>query len=313
MKRLLGVILTIITTTCLGASPHPDKLTVMLDAATKPDHAPLIIAQHLGFFKEQNLDVEFITPATPLHVGKALTEKNVDLGIIDQPFLMGQIDHDSPLIRIGTLIDKPLDSLVVINNSQIHTIKDLKGKRIASQSNTIDNAMLKAMLHYHGLTDADVNFVDVKSSHTQALLSHKIDASSSIKRNVDIPQLEAAHHQHATFLPEENGVPTYSVMIFASHTDNARDPRFPRFLAAIKKAVAWLDAHPNDGWNIFIKNYPQANNKVNHEAWFATMPYFAEEPAEFDERDWRKFADFMYENKMIQKQQPTSRYAIVIN
>lgn len=42
-----------------------EKLIVVLDWFPNPDHAPLIVAQQQGFFKEQQLDVELIGPADP--------------------------------------------------------------------------------------------------------------------------------------------------------------------------------------------------------------------------------------------------------
>jgi putative hydroxymethylpyrimidine transport system substrate-binding protein len=51
---------------------------------------------------------------------------------------------------------------------------------------------------------------------------------------------------------------------------------------------------------------------VNREAWFATMPYFAEDPANFNDLEWRQFADFMQKNQLIKKAQPTERYAVML-
>jgi len=172
--------------------------------------------------------------------------------------------------------------------------------------------MLRSMLRHHGLNDNDVEIINVRYNLTQALLAHKVDAVSGIMRNFEIPQIELQQQKVIAFLPEENGIPNYSVLVFIANTDKIKDPRFPRFMQAVKKAVAWLDLHPQAGWQLFTKAYPEANNAVNHAAWFATMPYFAEDPAEFDEQDWQHFANFMYNNKMIRKRQPLSRYAIVL-
>ena len=40
-----------------------DKLTLILDWYVNPDHAPIILAQELGFFADQGLEVEVIAPA----------------------------------------------------------------------------------------------------------------------------------------------------------------------------------------------------------------------------------------------------------
>lgn len=288
------------------------KLSVILDWFPNPDHAPLIIAQQQGFFKEQGLQVEIIGPADPTDPPKWVATGKADIGITYEPEFMEQVDRGLPLIRIGTLIDKPLDCLVVLEGSGIKSLADLKGKRIGSGTNGVSGIMIKNMLVRHGLEAKDVEVVNVRYNLTQALLSKKVDAVTGMMRNFEVPQLELSGHKVTTFFPEEHGVPNYSVLIFIANLANTQDDRFPRFLAAVKKAVAYLDAHPKETWGQFAMQYPESNNDVNKETWFATMPYFAEDPAGFDSDEWRRFAEFMQEHQLIKKVQPMSRYAIVL-
>jgi putative hydroxymethylpyrimidine transport system substrate-binding protein len=312
MKKMImtGLLSICIPLTTIAA---PEKLSVILDWFPNPDHAPLIIAKEQGFFAEQNLDVELIGPADPTDPPKWVATGKADIGITYEPQFISQVDQGLPLIRIGTLIDKPLDCILALKDSGIHNFNDLKGKRIGSGSGGVNAIMLKSMLRFHGLSDSDVEIINVRYSLTQALLAHKVDAVSGMMRNVEIPLIESKKQQVITFYPEDNGIPNYSVLIFVTHTNNVHDARLPRFLHALKKAVAWLDKHPQQGWNSFAAAYPESNNAVNREVWFATIPYFAEYPAEFNPIEWHKFAAYMYENKMIRKLQPASRYAIALN
>jgi putative hydroxymethylpyrimidine transport system substrate-binding protein len=317
MKKLLIAIyalaLASFTLTAFAAGKQPEKLTVILDWYPNPDHAPLIIAKQQGYFKEENLDVELIGPADPNDPAKWVAAGKADIGITYQPEFIGHIDQGMPLIQIGTLIDKPLDCLVALKDSGIKQIQDLKGKRIGSTSGGMSTIILKTMLRHNGLTEKDIDLINVHYSLTQALLTRNVDAVSGMMRNFEIPLIESKNKKVIAFLPEEHGIPNYSELIFISNIKNVSDPRYPRFLNAIKKGVAWLDAHPEAAWKDFIKAYPEANNKVNRAAWFVTMPYFAEEPAVIDEKELLHFATFMRDNKMISKLQPTSRYAIILD
>lgn len=305
---LLALICTVITMNAFAL----DKLTVILDWFPNPDHAPLIIAKQQGFFKEQGLDVELIGPADPTDPPKWVAAGKADIGITYEPEFMEQVDQGLPLIRIGNLIDKPLDCIVVLKDSGIKSIADLKGKRIGSGSGSLSGIMLKAMLAHQGLDDKNVELVNVRYNLTQALLSRKVDAVTGMMRNFELPQLDLIGKKTIAFFPEEHGIPNYSVLIFIANTANVKDNRLPRFLEAVKKSVAYLDLHPRETWQAFAKQYPESNNKVNHEAWFATMPYFAEDPADFDDEEWQHFAQFMLKNQKIKKIQPMSRYAVVL-
>lgn len=284
------------------------KLKVVLDWFPNADHAPLIIAQEKGFFKEQGLDVELIGPADPSDPPKLVSARAADIGITYEPEFMEQVDRGLPLIRIGTLIDKPLDCIVALKSSGIKTLADLKGKRIGSGSNGLSSVMLKTVLDHAGLKENDVELINVKYNLTQALLSKQVDAVSGIMRNYEVPQIESVGQDIVAFFPEEYGIPNYSVLIFVTHIAHQNDPRFTKFLLAVKKATAYLDRHPEKSWILFAKKYPESNNSVNRAAWFATMPYFAEDPASFDREEWQQFAEFMFKHQMIKKIQALSRY-----
>lgn len=313
MKKWALVLLSLFTSISFAAAEvKPQKLTVILDWFPNPDHAPLIIAEHQGFFKEQGLDVNLIGPADPTDPPKLVAAGKADIGITYQPELMEYIDQGLPLIRIGTLIDKPLDCVAALQTSGIKTVADLKGKRIGAGNDGLSSLMLKVILTKAGLTEKDVEIVNVRYNLTQALLSRKVDAITGVMRNVEIPELETKGQKIVTFFPEDHGIPNYSVLVFVANTANKKDDRFPRFLSAVKKAVRYIDEHPESSWKQFTDRYPEANNQVNRDSWFATMPYFAEDPAGINTQEWQRFAQFMQQNHMIKKIQPMSRYAVVL-
>lgn len=313
MKKYLLIIIFALSSLCQAGVTSPEKLTVILDWFPNPDHAPLIIAKQQGFFKEQGLDVDLIGPADPNDPPKLVAAHKADLGITYQPQFLEQVDRGLPLICIGSLIDKPLNSLVALKSSNIKTMADLKGKRIGTTSGGLSSVMLNVILNNAGLTAKDVEIINVKYNLTQALLSKKVDAVTGVMRNYEIPLMETKQHHLVTFFPEDNGIPNYSELVFITNNDQVKDKRFPRFLAAIKKAVEYLDEHPEESWKLFSKAYPESNNAVNHDVWFATLPYFSEDPASIDMKDWMQFANFMKQHHMITKVQPSTRYALMLN
>ncbi len=313
MNKFIFWIVLLMTSLTVAAGSRPQKLTVALDWFINPAHAPLVIAQQQGFFKANGLDVELISPADPNDSPKWVAAGTADIGLTYQPDLLEQVDRGLPLVRIGTLIDKPLNCLVVLKESKIKTLADLKGKQIGTSSAGLSDVMLKVMLKKAGLTEQDINLVNVHYNLTQALLSHQVDAVSGLTRNLEVAELEKNGHHVIAYFPEDYGVPNYSELIFVTNRNNAHDPRLPRFLAAVKQAVAYLDLHPRETWQQFSKAYPEANNEVNHEAWFATMPYFAEEPASLDAKEWQNFADFMRKNRLIKNVQSLPRYTLALN
>lgn len=289
----------------------PQKLTIILDWFINPDHAPLIVAQQQGFFKQQNLDVEFISPADPADATKLVAAKKADIGINYAPELIRHVNNDIPVIRIGTLINHPLNCLAALKESGINKIDDLKGKRIGTGGGLTD-LLLKVMLEKRKLSLRDVEIINIHYNLTQGLLTGKVDAVTGLMRNFEVPQIELAGKKTVTFFPEENGIPNYDELIFIANADRQHDPCFARFLTAIKAGTAYLRAHPQETWEAYAKAYPESNNEVNRRAWFATIPFFATDPAALNVNEWEKFAKFMQQHQFITQIKPISSYAVKV-
>jgi putative hydroxymethylpyrimidine transport system substrate-binding protein len=310
MKKILMslVLLFNLISTCYGAEPK--KLVVLLDWFVNPNHAPLFVAQEKGFFKEQGLDVELIGPADPSDPPKLVAAGKADIAITYEPDLFQQIEQGLPLIRIGTLIDKPLNCLVVLKNSSIHSIHDLKNKKIGYSTGGMNSTTLNVMLEHNGLDINEVEKINVHYDLTQALLSKKVDAVTGMMRNFELIQMELAGHPGLAFFPEQNGIPSYSELIFVTAKNHLKDPRLPLFLAALKKSTDYLKKHPEEMWLAFSKSHPELNNALNKRAWFMTIPDFADHPEKFDTHKWLTFGRFMQSNGLIKTLQPINNYSI---
>lgn len=287
-----------------------EKLVVLLDWFANPDHAPLFAAEQQGYFKQAGLDVELIGPADPSDPPKLVAAGKADIAITYEPHFIEQVDQGLPLVRIATLIDKPLSCLVTLKNSHIQTIQDLKHKKIGYSSGGVTSVALKTILEKNGINLNDVEQINVHYNLTQALLTKKVDAVTGMMRTFEVIQMELAGHPANVFLPEQNGVPTYSELIFVANKKNIHDPRFQKFLSALQKGVNYLKAHPEQTWTVFAKSHPELNDQLNHLAWTATLPYFANNPNLYNQTEWLQFATFMQKNGLIKKVRPINEYAI---
>jgi putative hydroxymethylpyrimidine transport system substrate-binding protein len=295
-----------------AASPviAQDKLTVLLDWFVNPDHAPLIVAQEKGFFKAAGLEVELIAPADPSLPPKLVAAGKADLAVSYQPQLHVQVGQGLPLIRIGTLVSTPLNSLVVLRDGPIKKIADLKGKKVGFSVGGFEDALLQTMLVKHGLTLKDVELINVNFSLSPALIAGKVDAVIGAFRNFELNQMDIIKRPGRAFFPEEEGVPAYDELIVVAKKDKAHDPRYRRFLDAVENAVTFLINHPDDAWKLFIKNNKKLDNELNRRAWRDTLPRFALRPAAFDKVRYQRFAAFLKEQGLIKKVLPVSDYAV---
>ncbi|MGJ8531239.1 MAG: ABC transporter substrate-binding protein [Alphaproteobacteria bacterium] len=297
----------------LSGAHAQEKLTVLLDWFVNPDHAPLIVAQELGLFEQAGLDVELIAPADPSAPPRLVAAGQGDIAISYQPSLHLQIKEGLPVAWIGTLVETPLNSLVVLEDSPIQSIADLKGKKVGFSVGGFEDALLGAMLQGVGLSLDDVELINVNFSLSPSLITGNVDAVIGAFRNFELNQMDIVERPGRAFYPEEHGVPVYDELILIAHMDKTDDARFAKFLSAVETATIYLTNHPEDALELFVKAHPDLDDELNRRAWFDTIPRFAKRPFAFDEARYKRFAAFMKERGLIDEVPDMSRVARPLN
>ena len=202
MQIILKIIITsFLLLTSILANAKTDKIIIGLDWFINPDHAPLIIAEQRGYFKELGLDVEMIEPADPNDPPKLVAAGKLDLAISYQPQLHIQVDQGLPVVRIGTLVSVPLNSLVVLENGPIKSISDLKGKKIGFSVGGFEEALLSGMLEKYNIKMTDVDLVNINFSLSPSLIAKKVDAVIGAFRNFELNQMDIVNHHGKAFYP----------------------------------------------------------------------------------------------------------------
>lgn len=292
---------------------HPTTakpLTLILDWLINPDHAAIFVAEEQGFFSKEGIKVNIIAPTNPDDGPKLVAAGHADLAITYQPQLVVHASRGLPLIRIASLINQPLNCLMVKKNGRIHQLTDLKSKRIAYTSHVEGTLMLERLLTKAHLTINDVQTINVNYDLTQALLSNRVDAVINVMRNVEPLQMQFAHQPVKIFPVELATIPSYDELIVIANKNKLHDARLVKFLIALNQATLYLMAHPEKSWQLFSKNHPALNNELNHCIWQATLPYLARHPVDFDNDAYRKFMLFLNHNKTIAKKIKNEDYAV---
>ena len=309
MKRLvLAALFSILITSPAAA----EKFTVLLDWFVNPDHGPLFVAQERGEFSKRGLEVELIAPADPNDPPKLVAAGRGDVAISYQPQLHLQVAAGLPLMRVGTLVATPLSSLVVLADSPIKSIADLKGRKVGFSVGGFEDALLGAMLEKHGLKLSDVDLVNVNFSLSPSLMSGKVDAVIGAYRNFEVNQMDIEGRPGRAFYLEEEGVPAYDELIIVTKRDNVENPEISAFLAAVEAGTQFMINHPDEAWELFIKGRKDLDDELNRRAWRDTLPRFALRPSALDTGRYQRFSEFLKGRGMIETIPPVNSYAVEV-
>ncbi|ADL53179.1 aliphatic sulfonate ABC transporter substrate-binding protein [Clostridium cellulovorans] len=141
------------------------------------------LARDSGFVDEElkkvGAEAEFVpmTGAGPA-INEALASKNLDIGNLgDVPAIIGKAAGiDTELISSAGLVNGA--SLIVPKNSTVTSVKDLKGKKIATQKGAFMHKVLIDILKSNGLKVEDIEFVNMNAQDSaDALVSGNVDGA----------------------------------------------------------------------------------------------------------------------------------------
>src|SRR5512143_2742283 len=167
----------------IGISPAADaqaKRKVVFGVPVTPPnlvHIPPYVAKEMGFFGEQNIDVEFVNFEGGTQTLRGSVAGGLDItGTSSDPAIVGAARGAGTKV-LGTYSHKLSQSMLV--QGDIKTCKDLKGRKIGIQEvGAFNEVMSRAVLASCGLTPKDVQYVPVSTKgRVPGLLTNQIDTA----------------------------------------------------------------------------------------------------------------------------------------
>ena len=192
-----GIILVLLLSACGGSSTGSGngngggttQLKIMVGGLSKQIYLPNELTQRLGYFKQEGLDVTLIDEASGQSSENEVLAGQVDAG-------SGSYNHTIELQAAG----KQMEAVVLMNvapgeaeivsakeASQIHSVKDLKGKNLGvTELGSGTQTLTTALLHNAGISADQVHFIPVGAGDTfiAALQQGKIDAGMTTEPTI---------------------------------------------------------------------------------------------------------------------------------
>jgi sulfonate transport system substrate-binding protein len=203
------------------------------------------------FANDPNIKIEwtFFKGAGPA-VNEGFANDQLDFAYQgDLPALIGRATGLKTKYLLASGARKPL-YLAVAKDSSIKKIEDLKGRKVALQRGTNGHLAAIKILQAHGLTERNLQVINLDSAGTVAALSSKdIDAAFGDTQLINLAAKGSAD---------------------VIYTTKGDDPRFGRNAGIIGRE-AFIDAHPEITQRIvdaFVKAAKWSSNEPNRAALF---------------------------------------------
>lgn len=249
-------------------STEKEKVSIVLDWYPNAIHAFLYNAIELGYFEEENLELDIHFPSNTNDGIVMPATGKVDFGIF---YLLETIrakaKEDIPAVSLGPILNSTMNVVVSLKENNITKPKDLEGKTIGYAGTDLSKNTIIKMMESSGADSSKVKFIDVGFELLSALTTKKVDATTDNMLNHEVPFMQEQGLDVNYFKPTEYGIPDYYGMIILTGKDNIKNnkDKVDRFIRAIKKGFDYMRNNKEESLDILFKYQNKENFPLNRE------------------------------------------------
>lgn len=259
IRRLRRSALVVVGFACfgslVGAARAQDSIRVL--APTWVGFAPALVADDLGYYAEEGLEIDFRFEDDRANVIAAMERGDIDADMRTVGEHQGAPRTDeTPGIIIGT-IDLSLGGDGVVVDGSIASVADLKGKIIAIEPNIPARLLLQMELKKAGLSLDDVELREIATADTIAVLSDDSISAVGTYEPFLSQSLTAVAERKPKILVSSKDEPDLIIDIITAREDElATNPeKYAKFLRGIYRAIDYFDKDPEDFAKLAAPHY----------------------------------------------------------
>lgn len=231
------------------------EVNVLLDWYPNAVHSFLYAAEEQGYFKEEGLKVNLITPAGTDDGIKLVASNKADLAISYPKQVILARGENIPVKSVGAIVRSSLNQLMVRSDSGVKTLKDMEGKKVGYPSFDIDKETVKTMVSTAGGDPSKVQFVDVGYELMAGIETKRVDGIIGGYINHEKILLEKEGIKLDTFNPVDYGVANNYELAFIASDDGIKNNNdtIQAFLNAAKKGFEYTKTNPDKALDLVLK------------------------------------------------------------
>ena len=215
--------------------------------------AGMYIAQDVGLYKDEGLEVELIErDASISPVIDQVIDGELHFGIVSVEDFLNAVDKKKDIIAIAALFQYSPSALISLKDANILTPKDLKGKTIGLPRDTKEaRFIIEYLLSEENIPQNAVTYKVVGSRQAEALMQGDVDVVSLYRTNGTYI-LDKQNIAYNMLLPERYGIDLYNDILVSSQT----------FVAGHENIVRSFMTATRAGWDVAFANESRAIETV---------------------------------------------------
>jgi len=285
-----------------------NTIKIALDWTVNINHIGLFLAQDLGYFEENELNVQFINPIDDQYTltpGKKLELDIADLALAPFETVISLNNKKKPIdaIAVFAILQNDLSSLAALKSSDIKSPKDLDNKIYASYKARYEDQIVKELIQNDGGRGELVLTYPEKLGIWNTLLTKKAH-STWIFDNWEGVEAEVNGIELTKFRFNDYQIPYgYSPVILVKNGKLSRSRKeFAGAIQAIQKGYGFATQNPKQAIELFQKHvHPTDLQKIDlYRALAMTKEHFGTEDSigKMDSNRVHSFLQWLVDKKL---------------
>jgi ABC-type nitrate/sulfonate/bicarbonate transport system substrate-binding protein len=280
------------------------KVTVVLDWTPNTNHTGLFVAKENGYFKEQGLDVDIISPGQT-GADQLIASGKADFGVSYQESITQARVQNVPIVSIAAVIQHNTSGFASPVSKNIESPKDFVGKTYGGWGSPVEKAILDSLMKKE---NADVNKLNI-------VTMGEADFFTAVKRDIDFAWIyqgwtgiEAelrGEKLNMVYLTDYSDKLDYYTPVLATNEKMIKNQpeTVKAFMKAASKGYTYSIDHPKEAADILLKDNPDLDKELvqKSQEWLSTK--YQDDASRWGEQKltiWKNYAEWLTENKLLE-------------
>ncbi|MFC4617649.1 ABC transporter substrate-binding protein [Camelliibacillus cellulosilyticus] len=312
MKKWLVIILGILLITGCDsgeqkdrrATTHLKKVTIALEWSPNTNHTGLYVAEKLGYFKKQGLDVNILPPGK-VNADQLVASGKATFGVGLQENITQARTKGVPLVSIAAIIQHNTSGFASLANKQITSPKDFEGKTYGGWGAPVEKAVISSLMKQDKADISKVKIVNAGDADFFTIMKKDIDfawiyygwtGAEAERRGIDLNMVYLTDYSKK--------LDYYTPVLETNEKMIKQDPEtVKQFVHAVSEGYDYAIKHPQEAADILTKAVPSLDKALvlKSQEWLSPR-YQADSPRWGEQKlsVWKNYADWMTAHGLLE-------------
>lgn len=283
------------------------EIDVVLDWYPNAIHTFLYEAANNGYFEEEGLKVNLISPAESIDAITFVASGKAQIGLTYPVEIVQANENDMPVKALAAVAQKPLGCLCSLkeNTDVTSDMSSLKGKKVGYSGTAAGEAVIRTITRNAGLEDSDYELINVGFDLVTSLTTKSVDIVGGTFINDEVVTMENAGYELNVYNEEDYGVPLRYGLVMAVNDDayNADPETYKAFLRACDKGFQDMIADEDAALDVIMNDMNSDDNPLDEvqqrESYEILIKLMQTDDAKFlsmSDDTWQAVIDWMNES-----------------